>query len=240
MIPIRDRNPSPIKPWIVWGLIILNILIFMGESSLSNPELQDLMRNYGMVPARVTQALQGEDNLITALGIPVFTSMFLHGSFMHLISNMWFLYIFGDNVEAKLGRGRFLLFYLFCGILAHSAQYIMAPSSPVPTIGASGAIAGVLGAYIVTWPRARIVTLVPLFFLFTFLQLPAVVVLGFWFILQLFQGIGTVGSQFASGGVAYAAHVGGFVAGALLIKFLPTQTVQRQQYRPPGRRRKPW
>ncbi len=236
MIPISDRNPSPIKPWIIWGLIVLNTLVFVGEYSLSNRQLHTMMLDYGMVPARITRALNGEANFLTALLIPLFTSMFLHGGLMHLLSNMWFLYIFGDNVEAKLGRLPFILFYFFCGILAHSAQYIMAPTSTIPTVGASGAIAGVLGAYIVTWPRARVVTLVPIFFFFTFLQLPAMVVLGFWFILQLFQGVGTIGAQFASGGVAYGAHVGGFIAGALLIKLIPTQKVERTEYIPPSRR----
>ncbi|MFW6457537.1 MAG: rhomboid family intramembrane serine protease [Planctomycetota bacterium] len=240
MIPISDRNPSPIKPWVVWGLIACNVLIFIGEYGLNNSELHELMLNYGMVPQRVTEALQGKANIVTALLIPTFTSLFLHGGLLHLASNMWFLHIFGDNVEAKLGRLQFGLFYLFCGIFAHATQYMMAPTSPIPTIGASGAIAGVLGAYIVTWPRARIVTLVPIFFLLTFMQLPAVVVLGFWFILQLFQGVGTIGTQFSSGGVAYGAHVGGFIAGAILIKILPTMTVQRQRYQPRGRHTRRW
>lgn len=240
MIPISDRNPSPIKPWVVYVLIGFNALVFLGQYSLDQAELHRLMMTYGMVPARITNALQGKANILTALLIPVFSSMFLHGGLMHLLSNMWFLYIFGDNVEAKLGRVPFVLFYFFCGILAHCGQYIMAPASTIPTIGASGAIAGVLGAYIVTWPRARIVTLVPIFFFFTFIQLPAVAVLGFWFVLQLFQGVGTIGAQFASGGVAYGAHVAGFVAGAVIMKLLPTKKVERQQYTPRGRRTRRW
>jgi membrane associated rhomboid family serine protease len=240
MIPISDRNPSAIRPWLIWGLIALNTLVFIGEYSLSNAELHYVMINYGMVPEHITNVLNGEANFFTAMLIPVFTSMFLHGGLMHLLSNMWFLYIFGDNVEAKLGRTPFILFYFFCGILAHSAQYMLDPTSSIPTVGASGAIAGVLGAYIVTWPRARIVTLVPIFFFFTFLQRPAMVVLGFWFILQLFQGMGSIGAEFATGGVAYGAHVGGFIAGALLIKLIPTKKVERTEYRPSSRRSRRW
>lgn len=229
MIPIRDRNPSPITPWVVYGLIAINVLIFFGEWQLNDPQLRRFIGQYGLIPAKVTLALEGEANILTALIIPAFSSMFLHGGVVHLLSNMWFLYIFGDNVEAKLRRVPFLLFYLVCGLIAHVTQYVLAPESTIPTVGASGAIAGVLGAYIVTWPRARVVTLVPLFYLFTFMSLPAVFVLGFWFVLQLFQGAASIGAEVTSGGVAYGAHVGGFVAGAILIKLLPSRKVERRQ-----------
>ncbi|MFW5923916.1 MAG: rhomboid family intramembrane serine protease, partial [Planctomycetota bacterium] len=186
----------------------------------------------------VTLVLQGEEKLLRGMLLPAFTSMFLHGGFMHLLSNMWFLYIFGDNVEAKLGRVQFVLFYLLCGLIAGALQYLLAPSARIPVVGASGAIAGVLGAYIVSWPKARILTLVPIFYLFTFMQLPAIFVLGAWFFIQLFQGLGSIGASFATGGVAYGAHVGGFIAGIILVKLFPTQNVTRGTYRPPRRSRR--
>ncbi|MFP4177088.1 MAG: rhomboid family intramembrane serine protease [Candidatus Brocadiia bacterium] len=238
MIPIRDRNPSPITPWIVYTVVALNVLVFIGEMGLPDAELRELFFSYGLVPARVTLVLQGEEKLLRGMLLPAFTSMFLHGGFMHLLSNMWFLYIFGDNVEAKLGRTQFVLFYLLCGLIAGALQYLLAPSARIPVVGASGAIAGVLGAYIVSWPKARILTLVPIFYLFTFMQLPAIFVLGAWFFIQLFQGLGSIGASFATGGVAYGAHVGGFIAGIILVKLFPTQNVTRGTYRPPRRSRR--
>lgn len=240
MIPLRDRNPSPITPWVVYVLIAINVAVFGIEWSLTDPQLKSLFFRFGMIPAQVTRAFHGEANILTALIIPAFTSMFLHGGVIHLLGNMWFLYIFGDNVEAKLGRVTFVLFYLFCGLLAHATQYVLAPGSSVPTIGASGAIAGVLGAYIVCWPRARILTLLPLFYIIMVRQLPAVIVLGFWFVIQFFQGVASIGAEYASGGVAYGAHVGGFIAGALLIKLLPTRKVERQKPQNPAWRGGRW
>lgn len=150
---------------------------------------------------------------------------------MHIIGNMWFLWIFGDNVEDVLGRGRYLIFYLACGVAAALAQTLISPDSRVPMIGASGAIAGVMGAYLVKFPHARVVTLIPIIIFFTTLEVPAVLMLAYWFILQLFSGIGSIGDMhLAKGGVAFFAHVGGFVAGMVLIKIFPTR---RPQWRRP-------
>jgi len=221
MIPLRDKNPSGSVPWVVYGLIALNVVAFLNEVALPEKQLEALIGRFGFVPARGTLALRGETGLLQALVIPAFACMFLHGGWLHLLGNMWFLAIFGDNVEGRLRHVPFLVFYLACGLLATAAQYALAHDSPIPTIGASGAIAGVLGAYIVCWPRARVITLVPIFYMVTFVELPAFLVLGMWFVVQLFEGVGTLGAPFASGGVAYWAHIGGFVAGAVLIKLLP-------------------
>jgi len=237
MIPIRDKNPSGIVPWVVYGLIAINTVTFLVEIGLPAEQLQDLIGAHGLVPQRVTRALKGEEGIAGALILPALTSMFLHGGWLHLIGNMWFLHIFGDNVEGRLGHALFLVYYLVCGLAASGAQYLLGAQSPLPIIGASGAIAGVLGAYIVCWPRARVVTLVPLFFVITFLELPAVLVLGMWFFMQLFQGVASVGASYAHGGVAYFAHVGGFVAGYVLIKILAPPRRPRVVVRSvPGRR----
>ncbi len=233
MIPIRDRNPSGTVPWAVYCLIGVNVLVFLFEVRLPKKTLEEFIFTFGLVPQNVTAALRGKADVVVALIVPAITCMFLHGGWLHLIGNMWFLLIFGDNVEGRLRHVPFVLFYLLCGLLASAGQYLLNPSSPVPTVGASGAIAGVLGAYIVCWPRARVLTLVPLFYLVTFVELPAVFVLGIWFVIQFFGGVGSLGASFASGGVAYWAHVGGFAAGAVLIKLLPGRK------RPPGRRRPP-
>ena len=230
MIPIRDRNPSEITPWVVYVLIAINAAAFLYEISLPEAQLKRLVMTYGFVPRRASAALQGQKSLLGAFLLPLFSCMFLHGGWLHLLGNMWFLYIFGDNVEARLRHLPFLGFYIGCGLLASLAQYALAPETPVPTVGASGAIAGVLGAYIITWPRAKIVTLVPIFYMITFVQLPAVMVLGFWFVIQFFQGIGSLGARYASSGVAYWAHVGGFAAGLVLMKLLPQRKgVARQR-----------
>ena len=218
MLPIKDRYPTVGTPWVVYGLIAVNALVFIVEVSLPDARLQHLIAHFGVIPARVTASLKGEASILTGLAIPAITSMFLHGGWAHLIGNMWYLFIFGDNVEDRLGHGPFLLFYLFCGAVALGFHYVVNVNGILPTIGASGAIAGVLGAYIVTWPRARVLALVPLFFIFTFMELPAAVFLGFWFLLQLFQGSLSIGASFATGGVAYGAHIGGFIAGAALLR----------------------
>lgn len=210
-IPFRDENPIYIFPIVTVLVIGLNVLVFGYELYLM-PEPAQLHSFYfmwGMIPARVIQYF--------SLGavLTVFSSMFIHGGWMHLIGNMLYLWIFGNNVEAHLGSVPYLLFYVVCGIMAEAAHIAVNPASPVPTIGASGAIAGVLGAYIVTFPRARIRTLV-FFGLIRIITLPAIVVLGFWFVLQLFSGVGSLGAQ-TGGGIAYFAHIGGFVGGALLM-----------------------
>lgn len=214
MIPLYDLNRSDNRPIVTVFLITINILVFLYEVSLDPYSRHHFISEYGVIPAR----LQLLDYV---------TSMFLHGGWMHIIGNMWFLWIFGDNVEDVLGRGKYLIFYLSCGVLAAAAQTAISPESRVPMIGASGAIAGVMGAYLVKFPHARVVTLIPIIIFFTTLEVPAVLMLIYWFVLQLFSGIGAVGDMhLAQGGVAFFAHVGGFVAGMALIKIFPTRRPQ--------------
>lgn len=217
MIPLKDRNPTHKVPYVTFFLIGMNIVVFLYEISLGEA-LSGFFESYGIVPARVYSALTGETLSIAALGT-LFSSMFLHGGWLHLGGNMLYMWVFGDNVEDKLGHARFIGFYLLCGLASAILHILIGPSSIVPTIGASGAIAGVLGAYIVMFPRARVVTLIPIFIFIHIAELPALLVLGFWFVLQFFNGvlaIGDAGGQL--GGIAWWAHIGGFAAGVLLVR----------------------
>jgi membrane associated rhomboid family serine protease len=217
MIPLRDTQPSSSFPFVTIALIVMNVAAFIHEISLSSWELNNLIATYGVVPAR----FQYKD---------LITSMFLHGGWMHLIGNCWFLWIFGDNVEDVLGHAKFLLFYVATGIAAGLAHVILNPYSPVPTVGASGAIAGVMGAYLLKFPHSHILTLVPIFIFVTTFEIPAVLMLLYWFAIQIFSGLGSVGySQVSKGGVAWFAHVGGFLAGMALVKILGTR--ERYRYR---------
>jgi membrane associated rhomboid family serine protease len=200
MIPLRDVIPSRTFPVVNIALIVLNGVVFLGELSIPDANLQAFLRNYGIVP--------GDFWLPTVL-----TSMFLHGGWLHLVGNMLYLWIFGDNVEDRLGHFRYLVFYLFCGSVAAAAHIYMNPGSMVPTIGASGAIAGVMGAYFVLYPQSRILALVPLIIFFRVMEVPAIVFLGIWFVIQFLSGASTTGVE-SSGGVAFWAHVAGFLAGA--------------------------
>src|SRR3979411_1927378 len=223
MIPIRDDQPRYSTPYINSFLIGLNLLIFLFESSLDPDSLQVLVGQLGIVPAHLTVFLSGSPQYsLPAIVLPFFTSMFLHGSWMHVIGNMWFLYIFGDNVEDYLGHFKYLVFYLVAGILAMAAQVAIDPLSRVPTLGASGAIAGVLGAYFILYPRARVMTW---FFVF-FIYVPAWIMLGYWFALQFLSGAATslVYEGRSVGGGAFWAHVGGFIAGAIMIKLFPARS----------------
>lgn len=214
MIPLRDSQPSRTTPVVTVALIVVNFAAFFYELSLDGFSRNHFIAAYGVVPDRL--------HLVTLV-----TSMFLHGGWMHIIGNMWFLWIFGDNIEDSLGRGKFLMFYLLCGVAAALAHVLLNPYSRIPTVGASGAIAGVMGAYLVRFPRARITTLVPVFVFLTTFELPALVVLLYWFVIQFFSGVGSVAfSQQSAGGIAWFAHVGGFVAGVLLILVLP----KRERY----------
>ena len=211
MIPLRDTQPSHSPPFVTATVIALNILVFLYQVSLDQFTGNHFIEKYALVPDR----LQLSD---------VVTSMFLHGGWMHLIGNMWFLWIYGDNVEDVLGHGKYLMFYLLCGVAAAVVHMTMNPYSRVPTVGASGAIAGVMGAYLIKFPHSRILTLVPIFVFFTTMELPALVILAYWFILQIFAGIGSIGySNVSRGGVAWWAHAGGFLAGMLLIYVLGTR-----------------
>lgn len=225
MIPIRDDAPRYTTPYVTYLLLALNIIVFL-FTWLSGPkEAQQIVNLYGMVPARTTAFLHGVPgaNSLTAF-VPILTAMFLHASWMHVIFNMWFLYIFGDNIEDYLGHFRYLLFYLLTGIGAAALHILMNPNSTVPSVGASGAIAGVMGAYFILYPSARVLTLVPFFFIF-FVWLPAWVWLGIWFLGQFLSGAATAIAYTSqtTGGIAFWAHVGGFVAGVAVIKLFPTR-----------------
>jgi rhomboid family protein len=202
MIPLRDIIPSRTTPVVTISLITLNVLVFAYELSLGRA-VDAFTMYYGLVPAAFSWTA-------------VFTSMFLHGGFMHVAGNMLYLWIFGDNVEDRMGHGRFLVFYLLCGVAAALAQTITVPNSMVPMVGASGAIAGVMGAYFVLYPRSRIVTLVTLFIFFQVIEVPAIFFLGIWFVMQFLSGVGSIVSSIGgtpAGGIAFWAHVAGFVAG---------------------------
>ncbi|HJQ83249.1 MAG TPA: rhomboid family intramembrane serine protease [Candidatus Binatia bacterium] len=200
MIPLRDTIPSATVPLVNYGIIVANVLVFLYETSLG-PYFERFIFAYGLVP---------NDFSLTAL----FTSMFLHGGWGHLLGNMLYLYIFGDNVEDRIGHGRYLVFYLLCGMAAGAAQAVANPSSDVPMVGASGAIAGVSGAYFLFFPRARVVTLVPIFLFLQVMEVPALFFLLIWFVWQVLSGVANLGAT--SGGVAFWAHVGGFLAGMAL------------------------
>jgi membrane associated rhomboid family serine protease len=201
MIPLRDVIPSRTRPYVTTAIIVLNALAWLYEVSLPRPVLAEFLQVFGVVPAEFVPAT-------------LFTSMFLHGSWMHVIGNMWYLWIFGDNVEDRMGHGRFIVFYLLCGLVAAVGQSLIDPQSTVPMIGASGAIAGVMGAYFVLYPHSRVLTLVPLIIFFEIIELPAIFLLGFWFLMQLFNaGAVAVTASTGGGGVAFMAHAAGFLFG---------------------------
>ena len=213
MIPIGDDVPGERFPFLTYVLIGLNVLVFLFQLSLPQAELRDLILTWGVTP-RAVSAWSGDPLVLLTL----FTSLFLHGGWFHLIGNMLYLWIFGNNVEDRMGHAGFLVFYLLCGLAASLAEVLLKPGSGFPTIGASGAIAGVLGAYFLLYPKAKVILLVPVFLFFFFtVQVPAVVVLGLWFVMQLFSGVSQLGVGTESGGVAYWAHAGGFVAGMVLM-----------------------
>lgn len=213
MIPLKDDIPSVRFPAINTALIALNCAVFLAEV-IMGAGAHSVMLRYGMVPAR-----------LLAAGIPdwgtIVTSMFLHGGWAHLIGNMLYLFIFGDNVEDALGHARYLAFYLVCGAVAALAHVLSGPGSTVPTVGASGAIAGVLGAYAVLFPRAGVLTLIPLGFFIRIVRIPALLVLGFWIVLQVILGLVNLPlAQGTRGGTAWFAHIGGFAAGLAMVKLL--------------------
>ncbi len=210
MFPIRDHNPSNKFPFINILIIALTSYVFFLE--ITAPDTETFIRQYALIPSHIS--FLNPETLK-----PFIYSIFLHGGWLHILSNMWFLWIFGDNVEAALGHIRYFLFYMLCGLAAGFLQYIIAPTIAVPMLGASGSIAGVLGAYLVLYPDHKIDTIVPLGFFLTQVQIPAFIMLGYWFIIQLFSGIGSL-SLSTMGGVAFWAHVGGFIAGFLLIRIL--------------------
>ncbi|HEY0443593.1 MAG TPA: rhomboid family intramembrane serine protease [Candidatus Limnocylindrales bacterium] len=218
MIPLRDANPTRRTPLITVLLIAACFVAFAYElgvlASSGEPGLERFFAEHGVVPADVTSSIRA-GRLLAWPEVGVLTSLFLHGSWLHLLGNMLYLWIFGNNIEDRLGRVAFLGFYLFGGVAAAAAQVAIAPDSGLPLIGASGAIAATLGAYVVLYPRAKILSLVFLGFFYQLIEVPALLVLGFWFVLQLIDGATSLGASSAQGGVAFFAHIGGFVAGAL-------------------------
>jgi len=232
MIPIRDDTPRFSKPYVTYFLIALNTLVFLYELTLPPRNLDGLMYLFGVVPTSVRAMLHGVEgiNPATAL-VPILTSMFLHASWLHLIGNMWVLWIFGDNIEDYLGHFKYLVFYILAGIAASLAHIALNSHSRIPSVGASGAIAGIMGAYFVLYPRAKVLTLVPLIVFFTFWWLPAWIVLGYWILIQFVSGAATAiaYSNQTAGGIAFWAHVGGFAAGILMIKLFP-ERAQRVRY----------
>lgn len=211
MIPLRSAQRTYSTPFVTIALIFVNLAVFLYEISLPEYQLNRFIRQYAIVPEYFRPSM-------------LITSMFLHGGWMHVLGNMWFLWIFGKGIEDLLGNFRFLFFYLACGIAAGVIHTVTNYYSPVPTIGASGAIAGVMGAYLVKFPRTSIVTLVFIFVFFTTIDIPAAFLLVYWFLIQFFSGFGSVGeSQVSRGDVAWFAHVGGFLAGMALVKFMPVR-----------------
>jgi len=239
MIPLKDDTPRYSTPLVNYFLIAANVVVFLFENSLDRRSEAEFVNVLGLIPARVAAVLDLTVPHAHMLGhtlspafafLPILTSMFLHASWMHILFNMWFLWIFGRNLEESLGHFPYLVFYFTCGVAAALAQIVSDFGSTLPMVGASGAIAGVMGGYFVLYPRARVLMLVPFFFVF-FLWLPAWAVLGYWFVLQFLSGVGTalVMSGRNAGGVAFWAHVGGFVAGVLLVRLFPAR-IRRYRY----------
>jgi len=214
LLPLRDTVRTRIFPLVNILIIGLNVYIFFRQLALDYYQLNAAVFTYGLIPARLMADLHA-GRFVSAL-IPLITYQFMHSSWMHIGSNMLYLWIFGDNIEDRLGHIKYLLFYLLMGVIAGLVQVFFDPTSNIPIIGASGAVAGILGAYLISCPRARVVALVPLFFLFTIAEVPAVIFLGFWFVLQVFSGLTSIGVDVT---VAWWAHIGGFLAGLGLIKF---------------------
>lgn len=230
MFPLKDDIPSNRLPVVNTGLIVLNAVIFIYEYLLG-PQSEGLIMEYGFVPARFISQLFEDGPGLQGFGT-IFSSMFLHGSILHLVSNMWMLWIFGDNVEDSMGHGRYLLFFLLCGAAAVFVQAAAGPGSRLPLIGASGAISGVLGAYFLTYPRARVLTLIPIFIFFYLFEMPAYFFIGFWFVMQFLSGTAHLAAAGQDlGGVAWWAHIGGFIMGVGLIRFFRRQGWQRQAVR---------
>ncbi|NER02884.1 MAG: rhomboid family intramembrane serine protease [Okeania sp. SIO3C4] len=221
MVPLNDENPTSKTAFVVYGLIVANVLLFLYEISLSDIQLREFFYSWAVVPCQLSNTCSVQ---LPSSPIPewltLFSSQFLHGGWLHLGGNMLFLWIFGNNVEDCLGHVKFLIFYLACGVLASLSQWFFSSGSAIPTLGASGAIAGVMGAYILRFPKAKVLTLLPLGFFITTVRIPAFFFLGFWFLQQAFYSFVSLDTPanigVEGGGIAYWAHAGGFVFGAIL------------------------
>ena len=224
MIPLKDDNPTSSRPVVSYGIIFFCVIIFLAQLGLNEIELREFTFSYGLIPSVLMGIDQLPDNLnkISPIGT-IFTSMFMHGGWMHLIGNMLYLWIFADNIEDDLGTLNFVIFYFVSGIGAAMSQVFVDINSQIPMIGASGAIGGVLGAYLINYPRAKVLVLIPFGFFSQLLKIRALYVLGFWFILQF---INSFLSSSSVGGVAYAAHIGGFISGVILILFFNKKSVK--------------
>lgn len=236
--PLKDENPTTRPPIVTIALMVICVLVFFLEVSSGQQGMQQIIYQFGLIPSVLLGLNELPPNLdVIPAGATLITSMFLHGGWMHLIGNMWFLWIFGDNIEDELGHGRFLLFYLLSGLGAAALQIIIGPNSDIPMVGASGAISGVLGAYMLLYPRAKILTLVFLGFFITMMRITAIWFLGIWFGMQLLFGLASAGGT--GGGIAWWAHIGGFLAGVGLLYVLRqkrTRTVgtpRKSAIRPP-------
>ena len=217
MIPLKDDNPTSSKPIVTYYLIGICVLVFLIELSSSSYRTGTFFYSFGLIPSVLLGNNQlSQDLYVIPAFLTIFSSMFVHGGFMHLIGNMLYMWIFADNIEDNLGKIKFLIFYLLCGIGAAMAQVFADTSSQVPMVGASGAIGGVLGAYLINHPNARVLVLIPFGFFSQLIKIRALYVLGFWFVLQF---INSALSNSQGGGVAYAAHIGGFISGIILILF---------------------
>ena len=215
MIPLKDMTPRRSFPVVTLLLITVNVVVFLHQISLTPSAGDVFVRTYGLVPAKISLALAGRHYTMVEALLPLVTCMFLHGGFLHIVGNLWFLWVFGANVEDRLGSLPYLLFYFAAGIGSGIAQTLFSWGSRVPSIGASGAISGVLGAYIVFFPASRILTLVPLLIIWFTWRIPAMIFIGLWFAVQFLSGISSLGSQ-SVGGVAWWAHVGGFLIGVVV------------------------
>ena len=218
MVPLRDNNPISITPYVTYGIFIANVAVFAYQLGLSEPQLESFFHVAAMVPCELSGSCPVTGQLPEWMTL--FTSQFLHGGFLHIAGNTLFLWIFGNNIEDRLGHIKYLIFYLTCGVLAALAQWFFSQNSGISSLGASGAIAGIMGAYILRFPHAKVLTLVPLGFFLTTFDLPAYLYLGFWFLQQAFFSFASLGVRtnvgMESGGIAYWAHAGGFVFGAIL------------------------
>jgi membrane associated rhomboid family serine protease len=219
MFPVQTTVPLRNPPVVTWALIALNCVVFLYQVSLSGPELEVFLLRYALIPARYF-APDAPSSLSVLDYLPFVTNMFLHGGWLHLILNMWTLWLFGRTVEDRFGSGRYLLFYLLCGAVASTTHALVNATSEIPALGASGAIAGVLGCYMRMFPLSRVVVMIPILFFPFFFELPAIVFTGLWFLVQVMQGTADLFAPPAGAGVAWWAHIGGFVAGFLLTPLL--------------------
>ena len=224
LLPLKDDNPTSSFPFVTIGLILANGFVFYHQITLGVTEGERFISQWGAIPYQITHGEILHDAPLVPLPLTLFSSMFLHGGFLHLFGNMLYLWIFGNNIEDALGHFRFFFFYLVCGLLAAAVQIFSAPEMTVPMIGASGAIAGILGAYLLLFPRARVLTLFFIIIFIKLIRIPAVIILGFWFVIQL------LGAQAAATNVAFFAHIGGFLSGLILVKvFQPERSGSRRR-----------